>query len=254
MMNKIKHINTLGFAFKIMRDLDYKCGVPVTDLIDIEEEQSCGNTLAKCMVIKFTSEDFINRLLNMDNMNDKVRQDIINKVIENNVTEISNPVKIIFATKCLFLPREDFKEIVIHEYAHALVSLKCMFDIRQEEADAHGDEFQYTVKQLGGKKIYATIDEDGSDKKMYDRAKELEKQYYEPYTVHYIRRIKKMDGTTKYFSTGEVRRKYNCKYIKEAIKNAKFFEYENEYETLKLYNTYIIGNEQFIIFDANNKI
>lgn len=258
-MKKGKTNWRLHHIYKIMSELDCKCGIDISDNVDYYIKEIDNNVLAYCSSqVKDANEyclDLEEAIRNNDSISgdtkEKLKENII-KIKDNKVEKFYYPTSFVFSPQVLCLPYEEFREIIIHEYAHALVNMRALLQQRQVEEDSHGEEFKKTVLELGGKNIYPSAEQvKGYNKDIYARAKEMGRQYNKPYTVHYTYINNCGDGVIEH-NTYTVRRKYNCKTIKQAIENTeKHCNYKTDFVDSKLLGAYTVDKETFIIVEKN---
>ena len=218
-------------VYMIMRELDRQTGMSFRNLdIEVDEEMANSNVLGDCTSHVMDINDYLKLVHDeMSKTDDVEKCEIFSEMIDkisNAINEygkfkIYKPVNFKFSPQALNLPYDIFREIVIHEYAHAVVNVECFLDFKPTEDDVHGEMFQDTVKQLGGTFTNAYAIDGKTSRKIktvYERADELGWQYVKPYTVHYVTDVGNMLFT--------MRRKTRCKAIRECASWLKIDDVE----------------------------
>ena len=225
-------------VYKIMRELDKQTGMKFRLLdIDIDEKLVHDNALAYCTSHVMDINNYLELVHDeMSKTDDVEKCEFYNEMIdkigdainEYGKFKIYKPANFKFSPQALNLPYDIFREIVIHEYAHAVVNVNCFLDFKPTEDDAHGKMFQDTVKQLGGTFTGAyAIDDRKTSRKIktvYKRADELGWQYVKPYTVHYV-----TDAGNTYYT---MRRKTYCRAIRECV---SLFDWDEDVKVVSVH-------------------
>lgn len=244
-------------VYEIMKELDEQTGMSFRFLdIDIDEKLVNDNALAYCTSHGMDINNYLELVHDeMSKTDDVEKCEIFSEMIdkigdainEYGKFKIYKPVNFKFSPQALNLPYDMFREIVIHEYAHAVVNVECFLDFKPTEDDAHGEMFQDTVKRLGGTFTGAyAIDDRKTSRKIktvYERADELGWQYVKPYTVHYV-----TDAGNMLFT---MRRKTRCKAIKECASWLKIDDVEvvSVHEVDKAVGKDIVVVVKFDVYD-----
>lgn len=142
-------MNSLKDVFNIIIELDTRFGHSVAmflDAQDIEVSDSVTNTLACCFSDSLAIDEIEDRL---DEVGVYVELDDDIHIDEDATFYL--PTLLMISKQAMYLPYEYFREIVIHEYAHALLDIEHTLALNPMVEDEHGKEFQETVKKLGGR-------------------------------------------------------------------------------------------------------
>lgn len=240
-------------VYDIIWQLDKKTGMNFRDLevkvqYEEEDDDDMDNTLAYCEITRIKKESAIEiweRNMSDEENNELLIQKIQNAKDNEELKTFAYPTGFMFSNKALCLTYETLREIVIHEYAHALVAERCFKENRETEENVHGEEFQRAVIELGGKAVsaYASQEEDYNVYE-YRRAEELAKQHEFPYAVHILQHDVLDGERTDSHAYTIVRRKTNCKAIKTCVDNLK----DNEFAKVISVNEvgHKVGKEIFI--------
>lgn len=154
-------------VYMIMRELDRQTGMSFRNLdIEVDEEMANGNALAYCTSHGMDINDYLKLVHDEVSKTDDVEKceilsetidEIDNAINKYGKFKIYKPVNFKFSPQALNLPYNIFREIVIHEYAHAVVYIRCFLGFKPIEDDMHGKMFQDTVKELGGSYIHERV-------------------------------------------------------------------------------------------------
>lgn len=166
--------------YTIVKELDYKTGMDFRYLdIEIEEDLLEENLLAYCEKEIITREEYLERVYKRYNSTEDEEskdlfKEIIDRVEQSDLDKLYNPLAFRFSPIVLYLPYEELRENVIHEYAHALYDVRCAINFRRREEDSHGKMFQNTVRELGGSSIHAFAEQNnGYNAEVYRRAEQM---------------------------------------------------------------------------------
>ena len=154
-------------VYMIMRELDRQTGMNFRNLdIEVDEEMANSNVLGDCTSHVMDINDYLKLVHDeMSKTDDVEKCEILSETIDeidNAINKYGNfklykPTIFKFNPRVLNLPYDIFREIVIHEYAHAVVGIRCFLGFKPIEDDMHGKMFQDTVKELGGSYIHGGV-------------------------------------------------------------------------------------------------
>lgn len=86
---------------------------------------------------------------------------------------VEYPESFYFSDQAMNMDDEDFKQTIIHEYAHAYVALESLKNGVEVEINHHGECFKEAVKFLGGWFICPTIEESYMEREREQKRKNI---------------------------------------------------------------------------------